>query len=1034
MDINKDWLADESRLVLALLERARSPMAYSHHIHDTARKLVKAMRTRQRKAAGLHAFLQHYDLSSQEGIVLMCLAESLLRIPDAATADRLIADKLTSANWKRHLGTSDSLFVNASTWALMLTGSLLQPGEDAVRKPRQFLARLANRLEEPVLRTAIRSAMGIMAWQFVMGRNIDEALDRSRDKEQTPFHHSFDMLGEAVLTMADAARYQGSYTRAIQSIGERVSPAESFFFRPTISVKLSALYPRFEYRHAEMAVAALSASLLALAREARSAGIGLTVDAEEADRLEIQLRVFAAVYADAGLSGWEGLGLAVQAYQKRALAVIHWLEALAAQHKRIIPVRLVKGAYWDTEIKRAQEQGLSDYPVFTRKINTDVSYLACVRALFEDCPHLYPQFATHNAHTLAYVYHHAGNRPYEFQRLHGMGAELYAEVVDRNKLNVPCRVYAPVGAHEDLLPYLVRRLLENGANTSFVNQVVHEDIDVDDIIADPVLLTESRKDGIRHPAIHLPRDLFAPARINSAGINLADANERGKFMASVTRAGERPWQAQPLVSGKALKGRALPVVNPAQNNMRIGTVIWADGKAAQAALDTAAACWPSWSELPATDRATLLDQAANLFEEKRAELVALCVREAAKTIPDSVAEVREAVDFLRFYAAEARRLFAAPVTLPGPTGEHNELRLSGRGTFVCISPWNFPIAIFTGQIAAALAAGNAVIAKPAEQTSLCGSRVVELLHQAGIPNDILQFLPGDGAQLGAVLLADPRVAGVAFTGSTETAAHINRQLARREGPLPVLIAETGGQNVLIADSSALPEQLVQYAAYSAFNSAGQRCSALRVLYVQKEIADRTLTLLCGWMDQLRVGDPGDLETDVGPVIDEESRAALERHIKLMGRGGKLLHRCTARWATGRGHYVMPAVIEINSIRDLEKEVFGPVLHVVRYAASDLDQVIDDINATGYGLTLGIHSRISDTAEHIRRRARVGNVYVNRNMIGAVVGSQPFGGRGLSGTGPKAGGPNYLPRFATEQTCTINTAAVGGNASLLTLSR
>ncbi|MBI1731247.1 MAG: bifunctional proline dehydrogenase/L-glutamate gamma-semialdehyde dehydrogenase PutA [Gammaproteobacteria bacterium] len=1032
--INRDWLTDESGLVLALLVRARTSVTLGHQVHNTARNLVKAMRARQRRAMGLHAFLQHYDLSSQEGIVLMCLAESLLRIPDAATVDKLIADRLTSANWKRHLGASDSLFVNASTWALMLTGSLLQPAEEAVQRPREFIARLANRLEEPVLRAAIRSAMRIMAWQFVMGRTIDEALDRSRDREHSRFRHSFDMLGEAALTAADAARYQASYAGAIRSIGGRVLTAESFFSRPTISVKLSALYPRFEYRHGERAVEALSAALLALAQAARAAGIGLTVDAEEADRLEIQLRVFAAVYADPGLAGWEGLGLAVQAYQKRALGVIRWLEALAAQHRHAIPVRLVKGAYWDTEIKRAQEQGLADYPVFTRKVNTDVSYLACARTLFEDCPHLYPQFATHNAHTLAYVFHHAGARPYEFQRLHGMGAELYAEVVDRDKLNVPCRVYAPVGAHEDLLPYLVRRLLENGANTSFVNQVVHEGISVDEIITDPVWLLETRKDGIRHPAIHLPRDLFAPARINSAGLNLAAPGDRESLLAAMARAETRSWRAEPLVSGKAMKGRVVPVMNPARSGTRIGTAVWADDKAALAALDAADLGWTSWSESAAVDRAALLDRAANLLEERRAELVALCVREAGKTIPDSLAEVREAVDFLRYYAAEARRLFTEPVVLPGPTGEHNELRFAGRGTFLCISPWNFPLAIFTGQIAAALAAGNAVIAKPAEQTSLCGSRVVQLLHAAGVPNEVLQFLPGDGAQLGAVLLQDPRVAGVAFTGSTETAAYINRQLARRDGPIPVLIAETGGQNVLIADSSALPEQLVLDAAHSAFNSAGQRCSALRVLYVQKEIAERVLELLSGWMDQLVIGDPMDLETDVGPVIDAESREALERHIRLTGRSGSLLHRCAPDWSAGRGHFVMPAVLEIKSVGDLPREIFGPVLHVVRYTAGDLDRVIDDINTSGYGLTLGVHSRIAGTAEHIRRRARVGNVYVNRNMIGAVVGSQPFGGRGLSGTGPKAGGPNYLPRFATEQACTINTAAVGGNASLLTLSR
>jgi RHH-type proline utilization regulon transcriptional repressor/proline dehydrogenase/delta 1-pyrroline-5-carboxylate dehydrogenase len=1032
--INAVWLADETRLVRELAGLARTSAAAGERIGDLARMLVQAMRTRQRQATGLHAFLHHYDLSSREGIVLMCLAESLLRIPDAATADRLIADKLTSANWRRHLGTSDSLFVNASTWALMLTGTLLQLGEDVTHQPREYLARLVNRLEEPVVRTAIRSAMKIMAWQFVMGRTIREALDRTRDGDNRMFRHSFDMLGEAVLTDVDASRYRDAYTHAIQAIGGHREPDQPFFSRPSISVKLSALHPRFEYRHMEAAVTALSASLLCLAQQAMAAGIGLTVDAEEADRLEIQLRVVEAVCRDPSLAGWDGLGLAVQAYQKRALPVITWLERLAGQLGRIIPVRLVKGAYWDTEIKRAQEQGLADHPVFTRKENTDVSYLACARMLIEHCPHLFPQFATHNAHTVAYVHYHAGSRLYEFQRLHGMGAELYAEVVDPAKMNVPCRVYAPVGAHEDLLPYLVRRLLENGANTSFVNQVVHEDVDIDTLIADPVQSVEARRDGNRHPAIRLPRDLFAPSRTNSAGINLANPAEREALLKAVAHAAGRRWSARPLVAGSAIKGRPLPVLNPAQTGQRIGDVVWAAEKHALTALAEADTHWGDWAGTSAVERARILERAAVLLEDHRAELVALCVREAGKTIPDSLAEVREAVDFLRYYAAEARRLFAEPVALPGPTGEQNELRLAGRGTFVCISPWNFPVAIFTGQIAGALAAGNAVIAKPAEQTPLCGYRVVQLLHEAGVPKQMLQFLPGDGPQLGTALVRDPRVCGIAFTGSTETATSINRMLARRDGPIPVLIAETGGQNVLIADSSALPEQLVVDAAYSAFNSAGQRCSALRVLYVQREIADRTLALLAGWMDQLVVGDPLHIETDIGPVIDAESRENLERHIRLTGRGGRLFHRCAQRFAAGKGHFVAPAVLEIGSISELPREVFGPVLHVVRYAARELGKVIQDVNACGYGLTLGVHSRIADTAEFIRRRARVGNVYVNRNMIGAVVGSQPFGGRGLSGTGPKAGGPHYLLRFAVEQTCTINTAAVGGNASLLTLSR
>jgi RHH-type proline utilization regulon transcriptional repressor/proline dehydrogenase/delta 1-pyrroline-5-carboxylate dehydrogenase len=1030
-DIHRAYLADEPAAVDGLIQEARATPAVARKVRMLAAQLVASMRRRQDDSQGIHAFLRYYDLSSQEGIVLMCLAESLLRIPDSATADRLIADKLTSADWRRHLGASDSLFVNASTWALMLTGRFIELGEDAARNPSDYLARTIARLDDPVIRGGLRAAMRIMASQFVMGRTIGEALERAGDGENRMYRYSYDMLGEAALTEADARRFHDAYAEAIRAVGAAAT-GKTILERPGVSVKLSALFPRFEFRQRGRAIRELRGRLLALAELAAASGIGLTVDAEESDRLEPALAVLEEVYSDATLGDWPGLGTAVQAYQKRAPAVIDWLEGLAAAGGRPIPVRLVKGAYWDTEIKRAQEQGLRDYPVYTRKCNTDISYLACARRMLREGTHLLPQFATHNAHTLAWIQCHAGKREYEFQRLHGMGAELYADVVGGKGAGVPCRVYAPVGAHEDLLPYLVRRLLENGANTSFVNQVIRHGDDPERAVEDPVAMVEA--DPVRrHPAIPLPADLFAPGRRNSSGVNLADPVERRFLVDAVNTAAGQPVEAAPLIAGRAASGRVRTIRDPADRRRTVGNARFADAGTARQALDTAASAWSAWERCPASERAAILERAADLFEEHRPRLMGLCVREGGRTLVDAASEIREAVDFLRYYAAECRRQFAAPLVLPGPAGESNELRLRARGVFLCISPWNFPVAIYTGQVAAAIAAGNAVLAKPAEQTPLAAHVATRLLIEAGVPADVLQFIPGSGPELGQALLSDPRVAGVAFTGSTETAQRIGQLLASRNGPLATLIAETGGQNVLIADSSALPEQLAQDAAYSAFNSAGQRCSALRVLYLQEEIADRVLAMLAGLMDELVIGDPLDLATDVGPVIDEEARAALETHVERMSREQSVLHRCRLPAGAAAGTFVAPTLVQIDGIGRLEAEVFGPVLHVVRYAASDLDRVIDGINGTGFGLTLGVHSRIADTAEHIRSRVRAGNVYVNRNMVGAVVGVQPFGGTGLSGTGPKAGGPHYLARFATEQTYTVNTAAVGGNASLLSLN-
>jgi RHH-type proline utilization regulon transcriptional repressor/proline dehydrogenase/delta 1-pyrroline-5-carboxylate dehydrogenase len=959
----------------------------------------------------------------------------LLRIPDAGTADRLIRDKLGEADWKKHVGQSDSVLVNASTWGLMLTGQLVDLADDTKRDVHGAFKRLVGRLGEPVIRLAVRQAMKIMGHQFVMGRTIDEALTRSRKGGNAAYRYSFDMLGEGALTGADAERYLAAYRMAIGAIGGSGAFAD-VFAAPSISVKLSALHPRYEHAKRERVLAELVPRVLELARLAKSHGIGFTIDAEEADRLELSLDVIAAAYADPSLDGWEGYGLAIQAYQKRAPFVIDFIAALARAHGRRIPVRLVKGAYWDSEVKRAQVDGVDGYPVFTRKPNTDVSYLANAARMLDASDAIYPMFATHNAQTIAAVHRIAAGRSFEFQKLHGMGDDLYAEVIPADRLDVACRVYAPVGSHEDLLPYLVRRLLENGANSSFVNRITDEAVAIEDLIQDPVE-TVSAFESIPHPRIPLPRDLyrsFGLDRDNSMGINLANDDQLRALAAQVATANTAQWRAAPLVPGATSAAAEIDVTNPADRRQVVGQWQPADTATVQKALANAVAAQPAWDALPAASRATILERAADLLEQRMPQFIALCTREAGKTIPDGVAEVREAVDFLRYYAGQARTLFGAPEQMPGPTGESNTLQLGGRGVFACISPWNFPLAIFSGQVAAALAAGNSVLAKPAEQTNLTGYYAVKLLHEAGVPEAVLQFLPGDGATVGAAITADPRVAGVAFTGSTDTARAINRALAARDsGPIAALIAETGGQNALIGDSSALPEQLVKDALASAFTSAGQRCSAARVLFVQEDIADKTIAMLAGAMAELQVGDPALLATDVGPVIDKDALCLLDEHAARMQGAAKFIARTPLDPATtAHGTFFAPSAWELQSLSQLTRENFGPALHVIRWKADELDQVVDAINATGYGLTLGIHSRIDETIDRIVQRARVGNAYVNRNQIGAVVGVQPFGGQGLSGTGPKAGGPHYLPRFATEKTVTVNTTAAGGNASLLTL--
>ena len=1028
--ITAAWSRDETEAVDELLVQASLASAERELVLAHAAELVARVRAHAGERSAVESFMRQYDLSSEEGVLLMCVAEALLRIPDKATADKLIRDKLGEANWKKHLGGSDSVFVNASTWGLMLTGRMVNLSDDTRRDFTGALKRLVGRAGDLVIRLAVRQAMRIMGHQFVMGRTIDEALDRSAEKANAAYRYSYDMLGEAALTQRDAERYHRAYKDAIAALGKR-GPFASVLDAPSISVKLSALHPRYEVAQRARVHAQLTPALLELAQLAMKNRIGMTVDAEEADRLELSLDVIGAVFADRSLAGWNGFGLAVQAYQKRAPFVIDWLADTARTQNRRWCVRLVKGAYWDSEIKRAQEGGFAGYPVYTRKPSTDVSYLACARRLFAaGSDAIYAQFATHNAHTIAAIHHHAQGRPFEFQRLHGMGADLYSEIIGANHLNVPCRVYAPVGSHQDLLPYLVRRLLENGANSSFVNRIVDESVAVRDLVADPCETVRAFPSK-PHPRIALPVELYAELRKNSMGVNLANDNEL-KALADAVNAPHAPWTAAPLVPGATSDEAARDVTNPADRRQVIGQSRNADAATIGKALANAVTAQADWDLLPAASRAAILEHAADLLEARRAEFIALCVREAGKTIPAAISEVREAADMCRYYAAIARTLFGQPSNLPGPTGESNQLSLRGRGVFVCISPWNFPLAIFMGQVAAGLAAGNAVIAKPADQTTLIGHAAVKLLHEAGVPVAVLQFVPCKGSVLGNTLLTKPEVAGVCFTGSTATGWTINRTLAARNAPIAALIAETGGQNAMIADSSALPEQLVKDVLASAFDSAGQRCSAARVLFVQEDIADKVIAMLAGAMNELVVGDPALLSTDIGPVIDAPSCKFLVEHAARMDRDGKKIDEVKLSPGCEHGTFFAPRAYEIASLSLLTQEVFGPVLHVVRWKGSELDQVIDAINATGFGLTLGIHSRIDTTVEHIVQRAKVGNCYVNRNQIGAVVGVQPFGGENLSGTGPKAGGPHYLLRFATERTLTINTTAAGGNASLLTL--
>ena len=961
-------------------------------ITKDATDLVRAVR--DAGAVGLmQSFLGEYGLSTKEGVALMCLAEALLRVPDAETIDALISDKIAPADWGRHLGHSSSSLVNASTWALLLTGRVLK--DDETDDLAETLRGTLRRLGEPVIRTAVAGAMREMGRQFVLGRSIEEAAKHARDLERKGYCYSYDMLGEAARTEADARRYHLAYSHAISALAARRGDRD-VRTNPGISVKLSALHPRYEVSQRDRVMAELVPRARSLALLAKSGDIGFNIDAEEADRLDLSLDAIEAVVSDPALAGWDGFGVVVQTYAQRAPAVLDWLYDLAGRLDRRLMVRLVKGAYWDTEIKRAQVLGLDGFPVFTRKPATDLCYIACARKLLAMSDRIYPQFATHNAHTAAAVLHMAGTRDdFEFQRLHGMGEALHEALKQRHGRR--CRIYAPVGAHKDLLAYLVRRLLENGANSSFVNQIVDQKVPAEEIARDPIAVLKGLGGAVANPAIARPEAIFRPQRRNSKGWDLTDPSTLAALETARAPFRDAPWSAAPLVAGAAPgDGPTRDCANSARPDDIVGRVRDARPEDIEAAFPAAAAAFEDWAGRSASARGEVLDRVADLYQEHAPELMALAAREAGKTLPDAVGEVREAVDFCRYYAREAARLEAAEGGLP-------------RGTFVCISPWNFPLAIFTGQIAAVLAAGNCVLAKPAEQTPLIAARAVRLMHQAGVPPGALQLLPGDGATVGAALTADARTAGVCFTGSTETAQRIHRALADDGDPRAPLIAETGGLNAMIVDSTALPEQAVRDIVASAFQSAGQRCSALRMLYVQRDVEEPFLEMLLGAMDELRIGDPWSLATDVGPVIDGAARDAILAHCGKLERAGRLIKKLDIPKGLD-GIFVPPALIRLSGIEQLTREVFGPVLHVASFEANEIDRVVEAVNRAGYGLTFGLHTRVDSRVQEIVESVSAGNIYVNRNQIGAVVGSQPFGGMGLSGTGPKAGGPHYVARF------------------------
>ncbi|NRA71766.1 MAG: bifunctional proline dehydrogenase/L-glutamate gamma-semialdehyde dehydrogenase PutA [Gammaproteobacteria bacterium] len=1015
--IRDHYRCDENEIINHLIPLAEISVDAKSRAWEYARQMVVNIRQDQIGKGGVDALLNEFALSTDEGVVLMCLAEALLRVPDKITADNLIRDKLANGDWSAHLGNSESIFVNASSWGLLMTGKLVNYTDKQKKFQFNLLKRTVGRLGEPVIRKAVRYAMKIMGTQFVMGRTINEAVKRAVAQESNGYTYSYDMLGEGARTMQDADRYFDAYVDAIEAIGKAANgrgPQKS----PGISIKLSAIHPRYEFSHRDRVMDELVPRLKTLAMAAKKWNIGFTVDAEEADRLDISMDVIEAVFLDSDLDGWNGFGIAVQAYQKRAIFVIEWIRDITTRVNRQMMVRLVKGAYWDSEVKNSQVECLPDFPVFTRKPSTDVSYQACAKKLLEYRDSIYPQFATHNAYTVATILEMIdGNRSgFEFQRLHGMGESLYNQVVQGEKIS--CRVYAPVGAHEDLLAYLVRRLLENGANSSFVNNIVDEDIPVESLLADPVEIVKAWSDKY-NSQILMPIDLFGDERANSKGIDLTDVD-----LVEVMKVNLDQWAKDNLITADQVPNGSKPVTNPANLSEIIGYITHADEEEMNQMVSRSEQAFVTWSQVPVADRAQVLLKTADLLEEHRDELIAICIKEAGKIPVDGVSEVREAVDFCRYYAARGTELMAKP-------------DLESRGVILCISPWNFPLAIFLGQVAAAIVTGNTVIAKPAEQTSLIALRTIELMKQAGLPQDVVQAVIARGSKVGQIIIPDERIKGVMFTGSTETGTTIAQTLAARKGDPVPLIAETGGQNCMIVDSTALPEQVVDDVVSSGFQSAGQRCSALRVLFIQEDIADKVIAMIKGAMLELHVGNPEFFSTDVGPVIDSKAHKALTDHVEYLAGlensgQAKLHYTCQLPEMGDTGHYFFaPRLYEISDLSVLKQEVFGPCVHVIRFKGADIEQVIDEVNSTGFGLTMGIHTRIDQKGEYLAQRSRAGNVYINRNMIGAVVGVQPFGGRGLSGTGPKAGGPMYLTRLVKETNSEVTPALTDHTLEVLT---
>ncbi|AHC39177.1 bifunctional proline dehydrogenase/L-glutamate gamma-semialdehyde dehydrogenase PutA [Ehrlichia muris] len=1024
------YRTEENSYIRYLTEKTEISQDSKIRIYSVAKQIIERIRV-DRNLGIIDAFMQEYGLSNEEGIALMCLAESLLRIPDDCTINDLIKDKIGNSMWSNHIGSSSSIFVNAATWGLFIGGRVLKDSSDSTRL-FGAINNLLKTMGEPIIRKAVRQAMCILGKHFIKGRDIIEALNNRKAGEL----YSFDILGEAAKTRKDAERYFTEYMAAVESIGKSkiVNETGNLIDYDEISVKISALHNRYEFSQIDEVLDEIVDKLLQICRLAKDHNIRVCVDAEEASRLEISLMILEKLRFDSSLNGWEGLGLAVQAYQKRAFSVLDFVEDISVRSHHKMMLRLVKGAYWDYEIKNAQELGLSSYPVFTRKVYTDVSYLACANKILSKPNTFSPCFATHNAYTLAAILEMANkDHPgFEFQRLHGMGASLYEYVTQELAANVKCRVYAPVGSYQDLLPYLIRRLLENGANSSFINQLNDSNVSLEQLIEDPLEKAKALE-YLPHPNIALPKDIFGPDRLNSMGIDITDSVTLASFNEEMKNYQTCKFRAAPIIGGEELDGSFKEVFSPTNSEDVIGEVLFADPTQALSALGIAYDAFEEWSNIPVSTRAAILEKAANLLEENKAKLITLLIREGGKVISDAIAEVREAVDFLRYYALLGRQELEQSKKLPGPVGEDNYLYFKSRGVFVCISPWNFPLAIFIGPIAAALVTGNTVLAKPAEQTSIIAYETVKLLYDAGVPKEVLHLLLGHGKELGEVLLKNEKIGGVAFTGSTETASIINQSIAQKEGGIIPFIAETGGLNTMITDTSALIEQVTNDVITSAFKSAGQRCSALRVLFVQEEVADKQIEMICGAMESLVIGDPMLLNTDIGPVIDKPSQEMLMSHENKMSQEAKLLCKVKLGEDCKKGYFFAPCAYEIQSISQLKREVFGPILHIIRYKKENLHKILNEINSTGYGLTFAVQSRVQSNIDNIIDKINVGNVYVNRNQVGAVVGVQPFGGQGLSGTGPKAGGPYYLHRFLTEKVVSINTTALGGNTSLMCLT-